>query len=71
MDLRHAVALALAAWYLMVPPLKGQSSSGYGADYDAPLSQWTVLTPFDSASACDAQQAGLVHKGTSTMKKAP
>jgi len=68
---RHAAALALVGWYLMVPPLKGDSSSGYRADYDAPLSQWTVLSPFDSASPCDTQHRRDVDDGASAMKKAP
>jgi hypothetical protein len=37
MKVRHAAALALIGWYLMVPPLhKGE------VDEKAPLKEWTV-----------------------------
>jgi hypothetical protein len=36
MNPRHAAALALVGWYLMVPQVKGDAKSGYRADYDAP-----------------------------------
>lgn len=37
MNLRHAAALALVGWYLMVPPT-GRDNQTRNAD--APLSQW-------------------------------
>jgi hypothetical protein len=43
MKLRHAAALALVGWYLMVPP---------STDERAPLFQWEVVASYDSASAC-------------------
>jgi hypothetical protein len=43
MKLRHAAALALVGWYLLVPS-HGQ--------LQAPLSQWEVVTTFDSRSLC-------------------
>ena len=45
---RHATALALVGWYLMVPP--GKSS---GLPPDAPLSQWRHMVSFDSATQCE------------------
>jgi hypothetical protein len=41
MNLRHAAALALVGWYLMVPPMYKPDSYGHKAytDVIAPLSQ--------------------------------
>ena len=63
--LRHAAALALIGWYLLVPPQTrfwwiGQQRY----DDAAPLSNWTIERSFDKADACEAarlapqQQAG-------------
>src|SRR5271169_4331710 len=43
----HAAALALVAWYLMVPPNKKD---------DAPLSEWTISRSYPSADACQSAQ---------------
>ena len=48
---RHAAALALAGWYLMVPPI---SHKGEFLD-NAPLSEWTLLDSTDSAADCNAE----------------
>jgi len=45
---RHAAALALVTWYLIVPP-KGPSGQIMNG---APISQWRIISSFDSASAC-------------------
>ena len=47
MNLRHAAALALVGWYLMLPPMQGETPNS-----DAPLSQWTLTDSFDSAQQC-------------------
>lgn len=48
---RHAAALALVGWYLMVPPL----GSGHKPDTSTPLSKWTIVIrgSFDTARQCD------------------
>lgn len=43
--MRHAAALALVGWYLMVPPNKNE---------DTPLSEWIVRRTYDSAEECQA-----------------
>jgi hypothetical protein len=50
MKLRHAAALALVLWYLMVPPSKG--SPTFLFDARAPFNKWTVRDTFDTASEC-------------------
>ncbi len=44
--LRHAAALALVGWYLMVPPIQN------GKAVDVPISEWSHLDSFDSAREC-------------------
>jgi hypothetical protein len=51
MNLRHAAALAVVGWYLMIPP----SGSDHKPDTNAPLSRWTIVVrgSFDTARQCD------------------
>jgi len=63
MKLRHAAALALVGWYLMVPPLRSKGSSEcYEAN--APISQWQRIEAFDTAEQCKAAstKSALWHK---------
>ena len=47
MNLRHAAALALVGWYLMIPPIIHDSvQSG------APLSSWHIFGSYDKATEC-------------------
>ena len=50
MKLRHAAALALVGWYLMMPPARPQTR--VPVDLDAPLSKWTVDSSYDTAAEC-------------------
>jgi hypothetical protein len=47
MKSRHAAALALMGWYLMLPPSKKN---------DAPLSEWIISHSYASAEACQSAQ---------------
>ena len=58
MNLRHAAALALVGWYLMVPPLDRQSPDEFNAD--APLGHWQTIGSYDTASECEDTAARLV-----------
>jgi hypothetical protein len=58
---RHAAAVVLAGWYLMVPP-KHQSGvwSRFGmqfADTNAPLNKWLIAGVFKTARECEAAMA--------------
>jgi hypothetical protein len=55
MKLRHAVALALVGWYLMVPPFP-KSGHRYEPDPSVPLSQWSRRASFDSVAECEAHK---------------
>jgi hypothetical protein len=50
MKLRHAAALALMGWYLMVPPLV---NAPYKVDTEALLTSWKVSQTFDTREECD------------------
>ena len=49
MEHRHAAALALVVWYLMLPP----STSVYTFDVKAPISKWIDFMIYDSARQCE------------------
>jgi hypothetical protein len=49
MNLRHAAALALVGWYLMLPPASSETHYPIG---NAPMWQWEVIGSFDSAAEC-------------------
>ena len=47
---RHAAALALVVWYLMIPPVRGTPGEILG---HAPLSQWDFYDQYDSKAECE------------------
>lgn len=49
---RHAGALALFGWYLMVPPPILHTS--LPVDLDAPLSEWRLFSVHNSAAECES-----------------
>ena len=49
MNLRHAAALALVGWYLMMPPLDQDTRDWNTA---APFSEWTTIKSFHSKKDC-------------------
>jgi hypothetical protein len=51
MRLRHAAALALVGWYLMVPPLQKPNSR---------LSHWKTLKVFVSEALCEAERKVMI-----------
>ena len=48
MNLRHAAALALVGWYLMMPP----GNLNTCPDSNTPISEWEVSASFDTATQC-------------------
>jgi hypothetical protein len=54
MSLRHATALALVGWYLMVPPPNTDPKRPQALiDGAAPISRWVVRGEFDSERDCE------------------
>jgi hypothetical protein len=58
MKLRHAAALVLVGWYLMVPPTKDANQ----IDPSVRLPKWVVLRAFDTANACNEAQDQLRYR---------
>ena len=57
MSFRHAAALALVGWYLMLPPEHLVASATKGTPYPdavAPLSKWGTVKTFDRPDDCEA-----------------
>ncbi|MFZ0678362.1 hypothetical protein [Candidatus Binatus sp.] len=57
MNLRHAAALALVFWYFVAPPLyrlgpANDPKAEIVTGIKAPLSEWTILARFDTATEC-------------------
>jgi hypothetical protein len=61
MNLRHAAALALVGWYLMVPPPDTVTLEQFRKGEMPPLTIWIQLWAFDSAKECQDKLAQLVH----------
>jgi len=49
MKRRHAAALVLVGWYLIIP----SSTLPPGVAYTQPLSKWAIVRGFDTADDCD------------------
>jgi hypothetical protein len=62
--LRHAAALALIGWYLLMPPQAMEKWNAATKKYDphisAPLFEWEILGSFDTAEECRTQQNSVV-----------
>jgi|SRR5208282_3053136 len=54
MNLRHAVALALVGWYLILPPALATNPNK--PDLTAPLSKWTVHDKMQTATECERKR---------------
>ncbi len=57
MKLAHAAALALAGWYLLMPPM---GKLGGDVLLYEPLSQWAHEGAYDTAAACEAARASAI-----------
>jgi hypothetical protein len=60
MNLRHAAALALTGWYLIVPPPVGTREGAITPDIKAPISQWVQMGQYDNADDCATAQYGAL-----------
>jgi hypothetical protein len=62
---RHAAALALVAWYLMVPP------SSDPAGYLGRLYQWFQVGSFDSNNACEGGRRMMIDRFMADLQRDP
>jgi hypothetical protein len=58
MNLRHAAALALVGWYLMVAPLQSRENWDSLVP-NPPFGRWFTRDAFDSADACGKARTEL------------
>jgi len=54
MTIRHATALALVGWYLMVPPRVPGTGE---VNRSVPLSQWNIRRQFPKNEGCEAAKS--------------
>jgi hypothetical protein len=67
--LRHAAALALVGWYMMIPPLS--RTVRFEVDYGAPLSAWPIMRSFDNAERCEDYRSHELEKYRASAAAAP
>jgi hypothetical protein len=72
MNLRHAAALTLVGWYLMMPPtadeVLGRSDPGEDlVALSAPLSEWFLSQSFDTAQECERVREKKYNEGSRAM----
>jgi hypothetical protein len=61
MKARHAGALALVGWYLlMAPTFRNPQTDSFTVDLNAPLSAWNLVSSYYSASDCELAERDLV-----------
>ena len=69
---RHAAALALAGWFLMVPPIADRAydiSQVRVIEGDAPLSNWVIKRAYDSAEECEKVREELRNRSVPIVLK--
>ncbi len=60
MKFRHATALAIVAWYLMIPPI----GADYKVDARAPMLEWRKSVKFDSEQQCEESLKDVIEHPT-------
>jgi hypothetical protein len=63
-NLRHAAALALVGWYLMLPPINDGTP-----EVTAPPSRWEILFPYDTARDCQISLSRIVGQTLVDLQK--
>jgi hypothetical protein len=67
--LRHAAALALLGWYLMVPPI--HKSGILTRFWYGQLADWSIVNSFDSAKECEDYREKMVGASRNASKQPP
>jgi len=73
LNVRHAAAIALTGWYLLVPPGSCKPewvSQGKPLPCAAPLSDWIVTLSFSSRDKCDAERRADISYGKQEIANA-
>jgi hypothetical protein len=69
--LRHAAALALVGWYLMIPPAVVEHGNHRIYTKAAPLSRWSLFQSFDTAKDCQKAATALRQGVVSALSANP
>ena len=71
MNPRHAAALALVGWYLMVPPTSSKLTpdGGHYPNPSAPISEWNLHSSYDSAKECEKAADEMRDKFSPLLRK--
>jgi hypothetical protein len=65
---RHAAALALVGWYLLVPPV--QTDLGIvQIQADAPLSKWSIHSRYETPRECEKAREETEANGQTILQK--
>ena len=66
---RHAAALALVGWYLMMPPIIHEEDwqQQHVHPSTVPLSEWFTWNSFDTADACTKARLALIASGSDSV----
>lgn len=57
---RHAAALAVISWYLMMPP--DSAKIPHSVDATAPLSHWSIVANYTTEDGCEKVLANIQNK---------
>jgi len=55
----HSIALVLAGWYLMAPPVTRKPNGIYEAVLDGPFRQWKKQGPYETMNDCAQAKEAL------------
>ena len=69
MKLRHAAALALVGWYLMVPPTS--TDNLYRIRTELPVRNYWQHSAYDSAAECEAAKKPLADQFRTNAERGP
>jgi hypothetical protein len=69
MNLRHAAALSMLGWYLMVPPFAGKTKPEDSLGLKAPVDQWMIIQSFDSEKSCNGETVKMKDGAEKMLKQ--
>jgi hypothetical protein len=70
MTLRHAAALALVGWYLLIPPVfspMGDHPRAFN-DLNASLNRWDIQASFESDTSCEKEKERIRNEAPLRLK---
>jgi len=70
MNLRHAAALALVGWYMLIPPVFSPMGNHPRAfnDLNASLNRWDIQGSFESNASCEKEKERIRNEAPLRIK---